>query len=60
MDRLVVVNIYVNIMAKLVVVKIYVNIMDKLGVVKKTVVGCQYAETFGCMYAEVGCKFHNG
>ena len=23
-------------------------------------VGCMYAETFGCMYAEVGCKFHSG
>ena len=23
-------------------------------------VGCKSAETFGCMYAEVGCKFHNG
>ena len=23
-------------------------------------VGCKYAETFGCMYVVVGCKFHNG
>ena len=23
-------------------------------------VGCMYAETFGCMYAVVGCKSHNG
>ena len=55
-NKLDVVKIYVQIMDELDVVKIYVKIIDKLDVVKNAVVGCKYAETFGCMYAVVGCK----
>ena len=29
-----------------------------LGCMSMERLGAKYAETFGCMYAEVGCKFH--